>query len=235
MNFKLPHAITVLCALGMPAVAHAQTIEGTAIVIDGDSLRVGDTEVRLFGIDAPEYSQTCFSNGSPVPCGTMAKDMLEGMIGGAKLTCLPRDTDTYGRTVAVCWTSGVDVAGVLVEAGWATAFRRYGDDYVAFEMRARAARAGIWQWDFQAPEDFRMSQQANLEPSRQSKAAVRPSTRARQFERDGQCLIKGNHSRRGDWIYHLPGMPYYNATRAEAFFCTEAQAQAAGYRRAIVR
>lgn len=49
------------------------------------------------------------------------------------------------------------------------------------------------------------------------------------------CRIKGNHSRRGDWIYHLPGMPYYDATRAEAYFCTEAQAQAAGYRRAIVR
>lgn len=49
------------------------------------------------------------------------------------------------------------------------------------------------------------------------------------------CLIKGNHSRRGDWIYHLPGMPYYDDTRAEAYFCTEAQAQAAGYRRAIVR
>jgi hypothetical protein len=30
------------------------------------------------------------------------------------------------------------------------------------------------------------------------------------------CLIKGNHSRRGDWIYHLPGMPYYDDTRAEA-------------------
>jgi hypothetical protein len=30
-------------------------------------------------------------------------------------------------------------------------------------------------------------------------------------------------------------MPYYNQTRAEEVFCTEAEAQAAGYRRAIVR
>jgi hypothetical protein len=29
------------------------------LVIDGDSLRSGDSEFRLFGIDAPEYSQTC--------------------------------------------------------------------------------------------------------------------------------------------------------------------------------
>lgn len=37
-------------------------------------------------------------------------------------------------------------------------------------------------------------------------------------------------SRRGDWIYHLPGQPYYAETRAEAFFCTEEEAQRAGYR-----
>lgn len=234
-NSKQLHVIAALCALGIPAVAHAQAIKGPAEVIDGDSLRVAGTEVRLFGIDAPEYSQTCFSNGSPIACGAMAKDMLEGMIGGAKLTCLSKGIDTHGRTVAVCRTSGVDVGAALVEAGWAIAFRRYGDDYVGAETRARAARAGIWRWDFQAPEDFRVSQQADSKPSRKSQAAARPSPRARRFERDGQCLIKGNHSRRGDWIYHLPGMPYYDATRAEAFFCTEAQAQAAGYRRAIVR
>ena len=47
----------------------------------------------------------------------------------------------------------------------------------------------------------------------------------------GSCRIKGNHSRRGELIYHLPGMPYYAETRAEQMFCTEAQARAAGYRR----
>ena len=57
----------------------------------------------------------------------------------------------------------------------------------------------------------------------------------RRYECIGQSLIKGNHSQRGEWIYHLPGMPYYNATRAEAYFCTEAEAQAVRYRRAIVR
>lgn len=234
MSCKLLHAVAVLCALGFPSLAHAQAIDGPAEVIDGDSLRVAGTEVRLFGIDAPEYSQTCFSDGSPVPCGTLAKDMLEGMIGGARLTCLPRETDTYSRTVAVCRTSSVDVGGALVEAGWAIALRRYGDDYVGHEARARAARARIWKWDFQAPEDFRI-QHAYKQPSRQSFTAARPSAQARRFERNGQCLIKGNHSRRGEWIYHLPGMPYYNDTRAEAFFCTEAQAQASGYRRAVVR
>ncbi|UYV15952.1 thermonuclease family protein [Porphyrobacter sp. ULC335] len=145
-------------------MAAAQVIEGIAEVIDGDSLRVAGTEVRLFGVDAPELSQPCYSNGSEVACGTMAKDVLAGQIGNSVLTCQPRDADTYGRIVATCQISGVDIGASLVEAGWATAFRRYGNDYVVAELRARAGRAGIWQWDFQMPEDYRATQQAALEP-----------------------------------------------------------------------
>jgi endonuclease YncB( thermonuclease family) len=231
---NLPSCLAFLIALSIPSMAAAQGIEGPAEVIDGDSLRVAGTEVRLFGVDAPEFSQSCYSNGSEVACGAMAKDVLEGLIGSAVLTCQPRDTDTFGRIVATCQTSGVDIGEALVGAGWATAFRRYGNDYVLAEMRARAARAGIWQWDFQMPEDYRATQQAALQP-RAARSSPRPAARPRRYEGNGQCLIKGNHSRRGDWIYHLPGMPYYDVTRAEAYFCTEAQAQAAGYRRAIVR
>jgi endonuclease YncB( thermonuclease family) len=227
-------AVGILAAC-MATLASAQVIEGQAEVIDGDSLKVAGTEIRLFGVDAPEFAQSCFSNGSAVACGAMAKDALEGMIGNAKLSCVARDTDTFGRAVATCRISGIDLGQALVESGWATAFRRYGDDYVAAENRARATRAGIWRWDFQQPEDFRRSQQEEAEPRRFAQVTTPPSAPARSYQNDGQCLIKGNHSRRGDWIYHLPGMPYYDATRAEAYFCTEEQARAAGYRRAIVR
>lgn len=228
-------ALAIIAAISLPALASANVIEGKAEVIDGDSLRVDGTEVRLFGVDAPEYTQTCFDNGSAVPCGVMAKDALEGLIGGGMLTCVSQETDAYGRAVARCRTSGVDVGDALVASGWATAFRRYSDEYVAAEARARASRAGIWQWDFQSPEDFRASQQVVANQQPRTRAATPAKTATRRFEKNGMCLIKGNHSRRGDWIYHLPGMPYYDATRAEAYFCTEAQAQAAGYRRAIVR
>lgn len=231
----LVRTIAALTALCMPALASANVIEGLAEVIDGDSLRVSGTEVRLFGVDAPEYSQSCFSNGSPVACGIMAKEALEGLIGGGTLVCSAQETDTFGRVVARCSTSGVDVGDALVSSGWATAFRRYGDDYIGAEARARASRVGIWQWDFERPEDCRANQQIAQEPKRIARPTTRAGATVRRFERNGMCLIKGNHSRRGDWIYHLPGMPYYDDTRAEAYFCTEEQAQAAGYRRAIVR
>lgn len=233
--FAVTRAVGIIAAISLPTLAAANVIEGKAEVIDGDSLRVGGTEVRLFGVDAPEFTQTCFDNGAAVPCGAMAKDALEGLIGGDVLVCVSHETDTYGRAVARCRTSGVDVGDALVSSGWATAFRRYSDEYVAVEARARASRAGIWQWEFQSPEDFRASQQVAAQQPPRARAAAPAATAPRRFEKNGMCLIKGNHSRRGDWIYHLPGMPYYDDTRAEAYFCTEAQAQAAGYRRAIVR
>ena len=89
------------------------------------------------------------------------------------------------------------------------------------------------------PSDYRQSGDAPV-PVRSKSAQKRSAPRV--VSRDdwsgrasGGCNIKGNRNRKGQWIYHVPGMPYYDATRAEEVFCTEAEARAAGYRRAIVR
>ena len=100
---------------------------------------------------------------------------------------------------------------------------------VAGEVRARASGRGIWSSAFQPPGDFRSA--GRPETSGTNRAVAE----APQARPSAGCVIKGNRSRRGSWIYHLPGMPYYGQTRAEEMFCTEAEAQAAGYRRAQVR
>ncbi len=46
----------------------------------------------------------------------------------------------------------------------------------------------------------------------------------------GNGKIKGNINSKGEKVYHLYGDLYYNRTKAEEYFDTEAQAQAAGYR-----
>jgi hypothetical protein len=54
----------------------------------------------------------------------------------------------------------------------------------------------------------------------------------------GNCNIKGNVSiNSGERIYHVPGQYYYDATKisfeyGERWFCSEADARAAGWRRA---
>jgi len=53
-----------------------------------------------------------------------------------------------------------------------------------------------------------------------------------------RCRIKGNVSQRGERIYHGPGGRYYGRTqvdesKGERWFCTEAEARAAGWRRSL--
>jgi hypothetical protein len=101
------------------------------------------------------------------------------------------------------------------------------------EVRAKATKQGMWRSSFDLPEYYRIAQQP--EPSGQRPSASAARTPAQRSAAAGGCVTKANRNRRGQWIYRLPGMPYYDATRAEEMFCTEAEAQAAGYRRAIVR
>jgi len=55
----------------------------------------------------------------------------------------------------------------------------------------------------------------------------------------GECNIKGNVSTKGERIYHVPGQKYYNDTviqssHGERWFCSEAEARAAGWRKSKV-
>ena len=218
-------------ALGLVAMpTSAETRAGPATVIDGDTLEVDGRRIRLFGIDAPELSQSCDRDGERWACGQASADELQGMIGAYPLSCTGDEEDTFGRLVAVCTVSGIDVGRQMVADGWATAFRRYSDKYIAEETRARARRLGLWTSHFTPPEDVRNAQNA-AEPE-QPRSSARAAVAARSAS---ACRIKGNRNRRGEWIYHLPGMPYYDETRAEEMFCTEAQARAAGYRRSRAR
>ena len=53
-------------------------------------------------------------------------------------------------------------------------------------------------------------------------------------EPPGECAIKGNISRDGEHIYHVPGGRWYDRTRirpekGERWFCTEVEAREAGW------
>lgn len=211
------------------APAAAATVSGPATVIDGDSLEVSGKRVRLFGIDAPEATQTCERDGERWACGKASTARLRALIGGEPVTCNGDDVDQYGRLLAVCTLAGVDLNRTMVAEGWATAFHRYSEDYALDETRARTAKLGLWASNFEAPAEYRAEERQSISPKRRAtpRRALAPAA--------GGCLIKGNRNRRGEWIYHLPGSPYYNETRAEEMFCTEAQAQAAGYRASRAR
>ena len=103
----------------------AGTFTGPARVIDGDTLDVGGVRIRLHGIDAPESEQICRAGGKRWSCGREAARALAGRIGGRPVGCQERDRDRYGRVVAACSASGVDLNAWMVAEGWAFAYRRY--------------------------------------------------------------------------------------------------------------
>lgn len=218
----------VLCAPGL----HAQIVTGPAQAIDGDTLDLTGMRIRLFGIDALEARQSCERGGVSWACGQEARAVLAQLIEGRSVECDVRGTDKYGRSVARCHAGNVDLAEIMVLSGFALALPQFSDAYAASEARAKKFGLGIWNSDFLPPEQWRAANPGRKEPAGRETPRSNAEVPAPTVYRDasGRCAIKGNRSRRGEWIYHLPGRPYYQQTRPEELFCTEEDAARAGYR-----
>ncbi|ADH62505.1 Excalibur domain protein [Allomeiothermus silvanus DSM 9946] len=148
--------LTYLLILLSPALAQ-QDVVGRASVVDGDTLEIQGVRIRLWGVDAVESSQTCLdAGGKPWPCGRRAALALSDFLGQRTVSCQRRDTDRYGRTVAVCRVGGVEINRWLVEQGWALAYLQYGGRvYLDAQREAQGARRGVWQGSFQPPWEYR--------------------------------------------------------------------------------
>src|SRR5258708_1250180 len=79
--------------------------------------------IRLKGIDAPEWKQTCTDpKGQAWSCGQAGAQELQSHIGGRELTCARHGVDRYNRILAVCSApDGSDVNAWIVRQGWALA------------------------------------------------------------------------------------------------------------------
>ncbi|GJE41420.1 thermonuclease family protein [Methylobacterium soli] len=219
--------LAVACLLLVSPALAVEAIVGRASVTDGDTLVIRDTRIRLYGIDAPEGAQLCEdASGRDYRCGQTAALALAEHIGDATVDCEPRDKDQYGRTVSVCRKGAEDLNAWLVSQGHAIAYRRFSPDYIREEVRARAAKRGIWAGTFEEPSAWR---RATRGATRETSVEPVPSPSALN------CQIKGNISRSGDKVYHLPGSRDYTRTTideaaGERMFCSEDEAKAAGWR-----
>lgn len=104
-------------------------------VVDGDTVRVPGYTVRLYGVDAPEKDQ---------PFGSQATGCLAALVWGRVVEVHPRDTDRYGRLVAVLVVDGQEVNAILVAQGCAWAYPQTGQDYRDEELQARLQGRGLW-------------------------------------------------------------------------------------------
>lgn len=217
--------LIILAFAPIPSVA--ADLVGHASVTDGDTLSMGATKIRLYGIDAPESGQSCKSaSGQEYDCSGIATRALRALVNGRDITCEAKDTDQYGRTVAICRVGQLDLGSRMVEQGHALAFRHYALDYVVQENHARLAKRGMWSGAFQPAWEWRAAQRAKTD--QQTSAQTAPKS---------GCTIKGNINRNGAHIFHVEGSRDYartsiNTASGERWFCSEGEARAAGWRAA---
>jgi endonuclease YncB( thermonuclease family) len=156
-------ALALACA---PAPALAQAISGPAVAIDGDTLDMTGMRVRLFGVDAVELGQTCARGGEAWRCGEDAKAQLSALVAGQQVRCEARDTDVYGRMVAVCRAGRVDLSAAMAWAGFAVALEDFSTAYVPSVDGARAQGSGIWGSEFAEPRAWRAAHPRTEAPAR---------------------------------------------------------------------
>jgi endonuclease YncB( thermonuclease family) len=194
-------------------------LQGRAYAAGADTLRVGGTTVRLTGIDPPEREQRCGKGGRGWRCGAAAESALSRLVDGRNVSCSISGSDDAGRKVGQCSAGDKDIGAELVRQGHVFAggsmFARYGSE----EREARNAKAGMWSGDVERPSEYR------------SKIWEEAKRRAPEG-----CPIKGQVAG-ASRVYVLPWSPDYERARVqrargERWFCSEQEAQSAGFKAA---
>ncbi len=138
---------TVAALLGLSSALFGQmTAEPRVIsaasdqvaVIDGDTLRLGGTVVRLSDLRAPPRGQSCAAGPD---CGGQATAELARIVRDHRVECRVSGHDAMGRPSARCDAGGQDVNIALVATGWA---RSDGPALDAVESDAKSHGRGIW-------------------------------------------------------------------------------------------
>lgn len=137
-----------LFALLLPGTGRSADLVGSAAVVSANTIAVGDTRVRLVGIDGPRPDHVCVRDESEWECGRSAIDFLRDVIGSRAVRCTVVAEATGPEAVARCLAGPDDLALKMVLAGFAFAARNEGDDYVELEGVARRQRRGLWAADF---------------------------------------------------------------------------------------
>ena len=119
-------------------ISSKTVLVGRAYVVDGDTIAIRKTQIRLFGIDAPELSH---------PYGQKAKWELVALCNGKSVQAEIIEQDAHGRTVARCYLDdGRDLSAEMVKSGLAIDWPKFsGGQYSALEVAG--ARKKMWLAD----------------------------------------------------------------------------------------
>ena len=147
------------CLVSLPAVADSRDkiISGRVQRIhDGDTFTIAGTDIRIWGIDAPELNQSCrHKNGKAYACGLEARKNLQDIFRGRVVSC--RQVGVSGRRiVAKCHVGNNDIGRAMVLSGHAVDASKYSNrTYADVQRKAMANEVGLWRGSFQEPWQWR--------------------------------------------------------------------------------
>ena len=132
-----------------PAIGTLRAVAVQVAVIDGETLLLHDTVIRLQGISAPARGRACgtasseiVAAGDAADCGAAAANALAGLVRGKDVACRLDGRDRQGTAQGFCEAGGVDLNRMLVAHGWA----RAGDPgFGGEEAQARRDHLGLWR------------------------------------------------------------------------------------------
>jgi endonuclease YncB( thermonuclease family) len=208
----------------------------------------GSHALSAGGHRCAQIDQNCVNQAGEVwPCGVAARDRLTAHIGNRAVSCKDEgpDPDHKLRRIGICSIEGeaITLNEWLVSEGWAIRFGSSATGrFAPEEADARNNRRGLWSGCFAEPLDFR---RWNLSAARLVGGGCQPGhqnrTRVKLFRVDTDmpsgCPIKAKFALRAigyEGIYHLPACGSYpRLKRAHRWFCSEEDASAAGFRKAL--
>ncbi len=204
---KIAIATLILLVPGLTSAIHftQQNQVGDKVVkiIDGDTFKLQNKQtIRLASIDAPEIDK-CL--------GKESKKALSELILGKRVILLEPYSDVYNRVMALVISDGQIINEIMVRNGYAV------DTYAKLSSKKAMQDANAY--------------------ARENKLGIFSSKCSQTDPPNPKCVIKGNHDQRQNRkLYSYPGCMNY--TRAvvdvwkdDEWFCTEAEAQKAGYAR----
>ena len=137
---------------------------GIVKVIDGDSIKVGNNEVRLFGVDAPEFKQVCFdAKNEEYECGKKSFYFLLNLATKKNAKCYYAELDKYNRFLAKCFIGEISINDEIIKNGMGVIYdySQADEEIKKLEALAKEKELGIWQGAFELPKDYRKKHPRN--------------------------------------------------------------------------
>lgn len=194
-------------------------------VVDGDTIDIENkNRIRLLGVDTPERG-SCYYKEAKI----FLKDLVENE--DIRIEKDISGTDRYDRLLRYVYIPAGDpqdddvfVNELLLRQGFARTFaqapdNRYRDLFASAQQEAKKENRGLWDaCDYKNTDSQTLRENDTLPPN-------------------DRCIIKGNISEKGyGKNYFLEFCPNYNRIKidprkGEQYFCTESEAQKAGFTR----